>query len=111
MPEYHINKNTGMIVKHHKGRVRERNEAFASGIAPRDSETNDEIKNRSLFISGANWICERDCWAMVNHLSEIDGVGCLEDGRVECGNVQRDPENMQLKGAMFVRCCNANAAQ
>ena len=48
---------------------------------------------------------------MCNHFTAIDGVSALEDGRVECGGMNRGQESQLLLGAMFIRCSTPQAAK
>ena len=84
---------------------------MAQGIEPRRTETDEDVKGKSVFIAGMNYPTEQKCWLLFHHFSEIDGLGTLEDGRVESGGMSRDQESRLLPGAMFVRCSSQQAAK
>ena len=88
----------GPECRRYRQRVEDREARLSDGGAPRESEYNEDVKSRSLFVSGVNGPSERDKWLIVNYISR----GAIDTGAVECGGRQRHRNGM-LVGPLFIR--------
>ena len=79
-------------------RVDDREARMRDGGTPRESEGSEDVKSRSLFISGFNGPSEKDKWSIVNYITQ----GAIDTGAVECGGCQRH-RNSMLAGPLFIR--------
>ena len=87
--------------RRHRQRINDREARLLDGGKPRQSEHNEEVKSRSLFISDVNGPSEGVSWLLINYLSK----GAIDDGAIECGGCQRHREGM-LAGPLFIRTSN-----
>ena len=91
----------GRECRRYRQRAEDREARLSDGGAPRESEYNEEVKSRSLFVSCVNGPSERDKWLLVKYVSKR----AIDIGAVERAACQRHRNGM-LAGPLFIRVAN-----
>ena len=66
LPSY--TSSSGREVRRHPQRIDDRMARIRDGGAPRQSQANQSIIDRSRFVSGINGQSERENWQLVKHI-------------------------------------------
>ena len=111
MPLGHQTGPIGHSWRRHEDRMNDRL-AYRELYGVRRKSENPALIARSVVLYGVPAAEEQEIWQRVNHLTRrgSDQLGALEDGRIECGGVNRTKESKLLMGIALFCCRNEDVA-